>query len=148
MQSRKEKSMMKNEIVSYCGVGEIQFGMSEAEIFRICENNLDKVEDEYPDEYKLFWKGKGISIICNGEGECVAIEGNILSKINYKGVELIGKPYKEVRDFLLQFGKEIVENKYGCTIFDLGIGLYVPTLKDGDSEKVEGVIAFVKDYYN
>lgn len=139
--------MMENEIVSYSGVGAIQFGMNEAEIFELCENNLNKVEGSYTDEFKLFWKGKGISIICNGAGECVAIEGNVLSKINYKGMELIGKPYREVRKFLLQYGKEIVEDECGCTIFDLGIGLYVPTLKDGDGEKVEGVIAFVKDYY-
>lgn len=139
---------MENEITSYYGVGEIQFGMSEAEIYRICENNLDKVKGKYTEEFKLFWKGKGISIICNGEGECVAIEGNTLSKIKYKGEELIGKPYIEVRNFLLQFGKEIVENECGCTILDLGIGVYVPTLKNGDSEKVEGVIAFVKGYYN
>lgn len=138
---------MENEIISYCGVGEIKFGMSEAEIYRICENNLDKIED-YPDEFKLFWDDKGICILCNAEGKCVAIEGNILSKINYKGVELVGKPYKKVRKYLLQFGKEIVEDNCGCTIFDLGIGLYVPTLKDGNSAEVEGAIAFVKGYYN
>ncbi len=139
---------MKNEIISYCGVGEIQFGMRELEIMEICDNNLDKVVSEYTDEYKLFWKGKGICIICNKERECVAIEGNIVSKMKYKGMELVGRPYDETKEFLLQYGKEIVKDECECTIYDLGIGLYVPTLKEGADEKVEGVIAFVRDYYN
>lgn len=103
---------------------------------------------KYTDEYQLFWQGKGICIICNKEKECVAIEGDILSKISYKGMELVGKPYNEVKKFLLQYGKEIVEDECGCTIYDLGIGLYVPTLKAGEDEEVEGVIAFVRGYYD
>ena len=68
---------MGNEINSYCGVGEIQFGMKESQIYDICENKLHKVVGKYTDEYKLFWQDKGICIICNKQGECVAIEGNI-----------------------------------------------------------------------
>ena len=138
---------MKNEINSYCGVGAIQFGMKESQIYDICENKLDKVVGKYTDEYKLFWQDKGICIICNKQGECVAIEGNILSKIKYKGMELVGKSYNEAKKYLLQYGKEIDENDCGCTIYDLGIGLYVPTLKAGEDEEVEGVIAFVRGYY-
>lgn len=143
-----QKESMGNEIKSYCGVGRIQFGMRESKIIEICDNNLNKVVGKYTDEYKLFWQDKGICIVCNREGECVAIEGNILSKITYKGVELVGKSYNEAKEFLLQFGNEIVEDECGCTIYDLGIGLYVPTLKAGPDEEVEGVIAFVKDYYS
>lgn len=139
--------MKENQIESFCGVGKIQFGMNESEIIKICDNNLDKIVGQYTDEFKLYWQGKGISIICNNKGKCVAIEGNILSGINYKGMELVGKPYKNIREFLLKFGKEIVEDECGCTIYDLGIGLYVPNLKAGSYEKVEGVIAFIKDYY-
>lgn len=137
-----------NEISSYHGVGKIQFGMKESQIYNICENKLDKILGKYTDEYQLFWQGKGICIICNKEKECVAIEGDILSKISYKGMELVGKPYNEVKKFLLQYGKEIVEDECGCTIYDLGIGLYVPTLKAGEDEEVEGVIAFVRGYYD
>ena len=139
---------MGNEIKSYYGVGEIKFGMKESQLYDICENKLKKRANKYSDEYELYWRDKGIGIVCNKEGECVAIEGNILSKIMYKGVELVGKPYIEVKNYLLQFGEDIVGTDSGCTIYDLGIGLYVPNLKEGPDEEVEGVIAFVKDYYS
>ena len=138
---------IENEINSYCGVGKIQFGMNESQIYDICENKLEKRVSKYSDEYELYWDDRGIDIVCNKEGKCVAIEGNILSKITYLGVELVGKPYIEVKNYLLQFGKEIVEDECGCTIYDLGIGLYVPTLKAGEEEEVEGVIAFLRGYY-
>lgn len=58
---------MENEIVSYSRVGAIKFGMNEAEIFELCENNLNKVEGRYTDEFKLFWKGKALVLYAMGQ---------------------------------------------------------------------------------
>ena len=140
--------MMKNEINSYVGVGEIKFGMTESEIMEICGNDFDKYENQFTEGFKLYWNGHGMNILCDGAGCCQAIEGGQTANITFKGESLTGKPYKDVKQYLLQYGKDIVEDEDGCTFYDLGIGLYVPTIKDGEQEEVEGVIAFVKGYYD
>ena len=140
--------MMGYEIKSYVGVGKIEFGMNESEIFAICGNDFDKYENQFTEGFKLSWNGHGINILCDGSGCCKAVEGGRTANITYKGEILTGKPYKDVKEYLLQYGKDIVEDGDGCTFYDLGIGLYVPTIKDGEQEEVEGVIAFVKGYYD
>ena len=140
--------MIKNEISSYVGVGKIKFGMKESEIFQICGDDLVKYENLYTDGFKLSWTGHGINILCDGNGCCEAVEGGKSSNISFKGKTLTGKSYKDIKKYLLQYGKDIVEHECGCTISDLGIGVYVPTLKAGEQEEVDGIIAFVKGYYN
>ena len=139
---------MENEVDSYVGVGEIRFGMTEFEIMGICGNDLVKYENQFTEGFKLSWDGRGMNILCDGSGCCEAVEGGRTANITFKGETLTGKPYKDVKKYLLQYGKDIVEDGDGCTFYDLGIGLYVPTIKDGEQEEVEGVIAFVKGYYD
>lgn len=135
---------MENEVDSYVGVGEIKFGMTEFEIMGICGNDLVKYENQFTEGFKLSWDGRGMNILCDGSGCCEAVEGGRTANITFKGEILTGKPYKDVKKYLLQYGKDIVEDGDGCTFYDLGIGLYVPTIKDGEQEEVDGVIAFVK----
>jgi hypothetical protein len=60
---------------------------------------------------------------------------------------LIARPFGELMRWLSGIDPDLQVDEAGLTSPRFGVGLYVPSLKLGDSQQVEGVIVFERGYY-
>jgi hypothetical protein len=141
--------MMQLAIMPYESAGPIRFGMAREAVrktvglpystFRKSPESKT-TSDAFDDE--------GIYIYYRESETVEAVEMALPARPTLEGVELLGRPYRDVSAFIKSLDSGTQEDDAGLTSFALGIGLYAPSAAKEPVEPVESVIAFDKDYYS
>ena len=103
-----------------------------------------RIDNRYTAGYMLCTGS--LNLHFDGNDILVAIEGSVNAGLCYQGFALAGRPFNEVLTYLKGFDPKIKAHRDGATSYQLGIGLYVPTIKKSRKEPVQGVIVFRKGY--
>ena len=133
------------EVIPYVGIGEIRFGMGPDEVSGLLGKDYRRIDNRYTVGYMLCTGS--LNLHFDGDDILVAIEGSVSAGLCYQGFALAGRPFNEVLTYLKGFDPRIKVHRDGATSYQLGIGLYVPTIKKSRKEPVQGVIVFRKGYY-
>jgi len=140
---------MNLQISPYEGVGPIKLGMTQ-----------DEVRKAVGTDFKLFMKGStsamptddfigtGIHVFYRKPGLCEAVEMFSPASPTFRGYRLIGIPFSQLATYFRQEDQSTEIDAGGLTSQLLGVGLYVPFLKESQDSSVESVIVFEKGYYN
>ena len=131
----------------YIGAGKIEFGMSSGEVQELLAAKPEKFRKYEDDEYDtdayewchVFYKKPGV---------CEAIEFYKPASIIFRGKNLLGRSYSEVKDFVSEVDDELLLDDTGFTSLKFGFGVYAPFAENEPLEPVEGVIVFEKGYYD
>jgi len=141
--------MMQLPIIPYESVGPIRFGMTREDVrktlalpytsFRKSQESKT-TSDAFDDE--------GIYVYYRESETVEAVEMALPAHPILKGVELLGRPYRDVSAFIESLDPGTTKDDSGLTSFKLGAGLYAPGAAKEPIEPVESVIVFDKDYYS
>jgi hypothetical protein len=88
-----------------------------------------------------------VHVHVSADRRCEAIELMVPAKPTFEGAQLLGVPFSMVRDALRRRDPSLSVESDGLTSETLGIGLYAPSAVKSPDEPAEGVIVFVKGYY-
>ncbi len=138
---------MKFRIVPYVGAEPILFGMTSEQVERAMGVKARKFKKS-SDSVMLTDAFDCCHVYYNPMGMCEAIEFFEPADLVLNDVTLIGKPYQEIEDFFKKADESIMVDDCGLTSNSFGIGVYAPFALSEPDEPVEGVIAFVKGYYD
>ena len=137
------------EIKPYIGVGPIEFGMTIDLVRKVIGGEVKSfMKTEESETYTDAFIGKGIHVNYNRLGNCEAVEFGRPAEPLFMGNKLIGVPFKKIKKLFEAFDSSLDIDDTGFTSFELGAGIYVPTLKKSLMEPVEGIIVFEKGYYD
>ncbi len=136
-------------IKPYEGVGEIRFGMSQAEVRALVggeyETFLKSQASEMPTDD--FFE-KGIFVYYKQSGVCEAIEMALPAEPTFQGMKLMGRRFRELSPQIMREDPAAQKDSSGLESRMFGFGLYVPDIEDDRDARVEGVIVFEKGYYD
>jgi hypothetical protein len=128
------------------GVGDITFGMSQADVHRILgpaplqkSSDSDVPSDYYPTYSMLIHYANDATV--------EAIEVGANANAILMGQMLSGSPFDEISSWLRAIDPRLQLDPDGLTSFRFGIGLYAPHARKEPHQPVEGVIAFRPGYY-
>ncbi|MCC7000380.1 MAG: hypothetical protein IT370_37630 [Deltaproteobacteria bacterium] len=137
------------EIRSYDGAGALRLGMSRASIRAALgvepETFMKTTAAALPTDD---FQGLGVHVEYEGADVCASIEMMPPAEPTFRGVALIGRPYREVRDQILALDPGLSEDGAGFTSDALGFGVYAPSARKEPDEPVESVIVFRRNYYD
>ena len=140
--------MINLPIMSYVGAGPIRFGMTAAEVRRVVGTAYSTFKKTAASKMLTdAFHSEGIHVYYKEPGVCEAIEFGKPSRPTFRGTEMLGKPYDEVRAFLTTLDQEVEEDGAGLIAFSLGLGVYAPSAAKDVKLPVEGVSVFEKGYY-
>jgi len=136
-------------IVPYESVGPIEFDM-----------DRQRVREAIGLEFNTFLKtpssaipvdnfiGHGIHVYYSESDRCVAVEMAAPADPVFDNQHLLGQNFHSLLKYFQGRDSEVEIDDCGLTSKLFGIGLYAPGGFDSANVKVEGVIAFSKDYYD
>jgi hypothetical protein len=136
--------IMELTIIPFESVGPVTFGAS-PETVRASTNSpwttfLKNLEA--PDMPTDAFDEAGFHVYY-ASGKCEAVECFSPASLIFQGKELIGQPYKEVKEWLASIDSKIVyDGESGLQARSFGIGIYAP------NAVVEGVIVVDKEYFD
>ena len=136
-------------IQPYEAMGPVRFGMRRDEVRAAIGTKVSPfmkgldsttLTDSFDDER--------IHVYYDEQDCCEAVEVASPSVPLLEGQALLGRPFSEVRDWLMSRDSEVELDGAGLIAFTLGVGLYAPSALKEPDEPVEGVIAFRRGYYD
>lgn len=134
-------------IDSNVGAGNILFGMTSQQIQNVLSakpKKFKKFEDDEFDTDAFDW----CHVYYKKPGVCEAIEFFEPAVVIFKGQNLIGKSFQDVKSLFLKHDKSVELDSSGLTSYKFGIGIYAPFAQKEPSEPLEAVIVFEKGYYD
>jgi len=141
--------MFRNDIHPFEGVGKLQFGMVPEEVrFHVgCEYKSFKRTpvSEFPCDHFL---AEGLFAYYTAKGTLEALEFSQTASVWWHGLDLLQTPVSKIRGLLEAQDKQLEFEMDGVTSFDLGIGVYAPSVVEDPDGFPESVIVFKEGYYD
>jgi len=135
------------EIEPYASVGPLRFGMSREEAKRALGSEprafkKSPLSDTVTDAFNEL----SVHVYYNNNGGCCAVEMATPASPIFRGRELLGRPFAELRAMFEELDPELTEDGAGLTSLMFGVSLYAPFAKKEPEEPVEGVLVFEEGY--
>jgi hypothetical protein len=131
----------------YVGVGPLRLGCTRAELEQALGMPSLPVDRGYPLPSAIFSE-VGVQAHFTADGRVEAFELMAPAAPELDGIPLLDLPYPQVRARLQERDPAVVVDPSGLTSLRLGVGLYAPRAADRPELPAEGVIVFVRDYYD
>jgi len=131
----------------YVGAGSILLGMTSQQIQNALSakpEKFRKFEDDDFDTDAFDW----CHVYYKNPGVCEAIEFFKPAKIIFKGQNLLGQSFENVKKLFLEHDKSLELDDSGLTSYKYGVGIYAPYAIKTPTDPIEGVIVFEKGYYD
>ncbi len=136
-------------IIPYSSVGHLRFGMSVEVVRAALPSRVAPFMKSLTSSHSAdLFPELGVHVHYNERGECIAIELACPANPMLNGNGLLGRHFTEVKDLLSAWDPDAVVDSSGLTSHRTGIGVFAPAALKSDQATVEGVIAFVKGYYD
>ena len=140
---------LKLEIEPYRGLAGIQFGMTPDEVRHVLGETVRTFRKSPGDALETdYFDALGIQVFYKSPEICDAIELAAPAKPTFRGKDLLGKPFNELRDWFQSIDNDVAIDETGLTSHRFGIGLYAPFAATAPDEPVESVIVFEQSYYD
>jgi hypothetical protein len=145
---------MDYPIEPYVGVGPIRLGMTVAEVRAAVGGDVRPFRKgpKATRDTDAFDK-LGFHVFYKDPGICEAVEFWGASMPTWNGHPLLMRPFREVHDLLKAADPALQVHDTGLTSLALGIGIYVESLVDWETDTqdweqdIEGVIVFERGHY-
>jgi hypothetical protein len=134
-------------IEPYVGVGPLRLGSSRAEIEAALGAESAPVEKGGAQPVAVF-DDFGVHAHFDADGRCEAIELMGAARPVLESVALLARPYGEVTRWLAERDPKVEVNPPDVTSHLLGVGLYAPEAAEDPQRSPEGVIVFIRGYYD
>jgi hypothetical protein len=140
---------LKLEIEPERGLAGIQFGMTPDEVRQVLGSTAQTFRKSPSDALETdYFDALGIQVFYKQPGICEAIELAAPAKPTFKGKDLLGKPFSELRDWFQLIDRDVAIDETGLTSHRFGVGLYAPFAATVPDEPIESVIVFEQGYYD
>lgn len=140
---------LKLEIEPNRGLAGIQFGMTPDEVRHVLGSTVQTFRKLPGDTLETdYFDALGMQVFYKQPGVCDAIELAAPAKPTFKGKDLLGKPFSELRNWFQSIDSEVAIDETGLTSYRFGVGLYAPFASTAPDEPVESVIIFEQGYYD
>lgn len=90
----------------------------------------------------------GLQVYYDDQCKCKAVQAAAPAQPSFQGVRFVGQKYSDLSDWLLEQDPELESDDSGVTSFKLGIALYIPDLREGESAEIESILLFEEGYYS
>jgi hypothetical protein len=134
-------------IEPYAGVGPLRLGSSRAEIEAALGTGSEPVDKGGAQPVAVF-DGFGVHAHFDAPGRCEAIELMGPARPALDDIALLALPYEEVTRRLAERDPKVEINPPDVTSRLFGVGLYAPEAVEKPQRPPEGVIVFVRGYYD
>ena len=134
-------------IKSYKGVGQLKLGMKRERIRSLLgkfTSFMKAPTDKIPTDA---FDDDGIHIYYQKPDKCEAIELFQPASPTFRGRRLIGRPYKEVKHWIVTIDPNLREDGAGFVSETLGFGVYSSSAVKEPENPIESVIVFRRGYY-
>lgn len=139
---------MDFEIEPYAGVGPIRFGMSASEMRTALGGKVSTYRNgPFAQGDTDAFDERGIQVEYSETGICEAVEFEYATIPTFEGHPLLGRPFREVYEFLRSRDPALTVHDTGLTSYLLGIGIFMSIMEDWEAD-TQAVIAFKKGYYD
>jgi hypothetical protein len=140
---------MKFEIHSYQGIGPIQFGMSPDDVRKALgvpfKSSQKGSESGYPSDY---FDAVPCFVYYDKNGRAEAAEFAEPAEPTLNGINLLGLGFSDLVTLITKADAGLSIECDGFTSLHLGIGAYAPVAEDEPQTPPEGIIVFVRGYYD
>ncbi|ARU60926.1 hypothetical protein CBW65_07400 [Tumebacillus avium] len=136
---------MEFAITAYRSAGPIQFGMPRADVRRVLNESVSEFRKSEP-SVALTDAFEWCHVYYKSSELCEAVEFFEPADPTFMGRKLIGRPFREVREFFQEIDDSIEVDESGFISFRYGIGVFVTLLSQ--EAPIDGVIVFEDGYYD
>lgn len=138
---------MSWQVEPYVGVGPARLGATRAELERALGGPSVPVDRGDPLPTAVF-AGFGVQAHFAADGRVEAIELTAPAAPELVGLALLTTPYARVLAVLRDHDPGLAVDATGLTAPALGTGVYAPSAREHPHRPAEGVIVFVRGYYD
>lgn len=137
------------DVLSYRGLGPIQFGMSRKDVRNLLGENYRASTMSFGGETDIsdHFMFEGILIFYDKDDRCIAIQVYEPSQVTMNGHVLVGIAFDEVRDWFAQLDPDFQDEDTGLMSKKFGISLFTEDARRCPHEKVLHVFAFNRGYF-
>ncbi|MGD6849146.1 hypothetical protein [Rossellomorea aquimaris] len=140
---------MELNMISYESIGPIKLGMTRDQIRSVLNSKVTEFKKTQWDENTTdSFDELGIHVFYKAGHICEAVEVSEPANPTFNGNKLVGIPFKQVRQFLQKYDKDLSIDTDGIISEVLGISLYIDGVDDEEKEQVQSVMFFEKGYYD
>jgi len=135
----------------YEGVGPVKLGMTREEVRKAVGSRVETfyktTDSTLPTDA---FDSIGMHVYYKTPDSCNYIEFGRPAVPTFQNTTLLGRPYKDVRDFFLAVDPKVEFHGDGTGFFSrrFGIGIFAPCADDAPKDPVEGVSVFEPGYYD
>jgi hypothetical protein len=139
---------MRMTIFPHRGAGPIALGIERGEVRRVLGAPYSTfMKSPSSDALTDAFRSEGIYVYYDKSDRCKAIEVASPSNVVLNDQDLIGERFFEIRLWLGSQGYDVVDNDSGAICRDVGVSLYAPDRREGETSLVEAVLVFREGYF-